>query len=234
MLILLKHSQKLIDDIVVAIPIYNEEKYIGELLTKLKKLFKHIIVIDNASIDNSVNICLNSDITLIRHQINIGKAESMKTAAIYAQTLNYIKYIAYIDGDLQHDPFDLLEMYDYITENNYDVVIGSRSFDKNMPLVRIIGNKLYSYLSLILFNLRVKDVQCGMRILKKEIMHKFDWDLSLGQHYFFDAKMTLSFKKLKLNYGQINIKTIYHDKSKGMNFLQGVYLLLMIIYWRIF
>ncbi|AFS49677.1 glycosyltransferase group 2 [alpha proteobacterium HIMB59] len=230
----MKRSQKLIDDVLVAIPIYNEEKYIGKLLNQLIKLFKHIIVIDNGSIDNSVNICKNFDITIIHHPINIGKAESMKTAAMYSQTLNYIKYIAYIDGDLQHDPFDLLEMYYYVVENNYDVVVGSRSFDKNMPLVRIIGNKLYSYLCLILFNLKIKDVQCGMRILKKEIMPKFDWDLSFGQHYFFDAKMTLSFKKLKLNYGQKNIKTIFHDKSKGMNFLQGIYLLLMIIYWRIF
>lgn len=224
---------KLINNLAVIIPIFNEEKYIGELLEKLCSITSNIIVVDNCSTDRSVKECSKHNVHLIRHPVNIGKAESMRTGTIFATKFLDIEYIAFMDGDLQHDSSDLLNLYDYLITKELDIVVGKRNFDsKRMPLIRSIGNKIYKYIVNSIYKVNIDDIQCGMRIMKKEVSKFFDWELNENQHYFFDAKMTLSFLKLGLKYDQYPIKTIFHDNNKGMNFIEGLYLLFLIFYWR--
>ncbi len=224
---------KLINNLAVIIPIFNEEKYIGGLLKDLKLITSNIIVVDNCSTDNSVSECLKYNINLIKHPVNIGKAESMRTGTIFASKFLKVEYIAFMDGDLQHDPSDLLNLYRHLIEKKLDIVVGKRNFDnKKMPFIRSIGNKIYKYVVNIVYRINIDDIQCGMRVMKKDISKLFDWELNENQHYFFDAKMTLSFLKLNLKYDQYPIKTIFHDNDKGMNFIEGLYLLYLIFYWR--
>ena len=211
---------KLINNLAVIIPIFNEEKYIGGLLKDLKLITSNIIVVDNCSTDNSVSECLKYNINLIKHPVNIGKAESMRTGTIFASKFLKVEYIAFMDGDLQHDPSDLLNLYRHLIEKKLDIVVGKRNFDnKKMPFIRSIGNKIYKYVVKIVYRINIDDIQCGMRVMKKDISKLFDWELNENQHYFFDAKMTLSFLKLNLKYDQYLIKTIFHDNDKGMNFI---------------
>ena len=223
----------LINNLAVIVPIYNEEKYIGELLKKLKLISSNIIVVDNCSTDKSVSECLKYNINLIKHPVNIGKAESMKSGSIFATYFLDVEYIAFMDGDLQHDTSDLLNLYRFLIEKKLDIVVGKRDFNhKEMPFIRSIGNKIYKFVVNILYKVNIDDIQCGMRVMKKDVYNLFNWELNDNQHYFFDAKMTLSFLKLDLKYNQYPIKTIFHDKDKGMNFIEGLYLLLLIFYWR--
>lgn len=224
---------KLINNLAVIIPIFNEEKYIGELLKKLCSITSNIIVVDNCSTDGSVKECSKHKIHLIRHPVNIGKAESMRTGTIFATKFLNIEYIAFMDGDLQHDSSDLLNLYNYLLSKELDIVVGKRNFDnKRMPIIRSIGNKIYKHTVKFIYKINIDDIQCGMRVMKKDASEFFDWELNENQHYFFDAKMTLSFLKLGLKYDQYPIKTIFHDNDKGMNFIEGLYLLFLIFYWR--
>ena len=128
---------KLINNLAVIIPIFNEEKYIGGLLKDLKLITSNIIVVDNCSTDNSVSECLKYNINLIKHPVNIGKAESMRTGTIFASKFLKVEYIAFMDGDLQHDPSDLLNLYRHLIEKKLDIVVGKRNFDnKKMPFIR--------------------------------------------------------------------------------------------------
>ena len=92
--------------VIVAIPVFNEEKNISKLLIKLRKKFKFIVVIDNCSTDKTFNIIKKFNIIKIKHIFNLGKSMSMKTALDYA-ILEQFKYIAYLDGDGQHKVEDL-------------------------------------------------------------------------------------------------------------------------------
>ena len=53
-------------------------------------------------------------------------------------------------------------------------------------------------------------------------------------HYFADAEITCNAVKNKCVIEQIPIETLSSEKYKGMNILQGLYLILMILYWRFF
>ena len=53
------------------------------------------------------------------------------------------------------------------------------------------------------------------------------------KHYFADAEITCNAVKNKCNISQIPIKTVRSDSYKGMNILFGLYLLIMLAYWRI-
>ena len=224
---------KSINNLAIIVPIFNEEKYIGKLLEKLRPITSNIIVVDNCSTDRSVKECLKHKVHVIRHPVNIGKAESMRTGTLFATKFLNIEYIAFMDGDLQHDPSDLLNLYYYLINKELDIVVGKRNFNsKKMPFIRSIGNKTYKHIVNFIYKVNIDDIQCGMRVMKKDVMKFFDWELNENQHYFFDAKMTLSFLKLGLKYDQYPIKTIFHDNDKGMNFIEGLYLLFLIFYWR--
>ncbi|MGB9678355.1 MAG: glycosyltransferase family 2 protein, partial [Candidatus Ratteibacteria bacterium] len=93
----------MIEDILVIIPIYNEEKTIGDVLKELKKYFKYILVIDDGSIDRSKEIVQKEKVVLISHKINKGKGESLKTGFKYAIEKGFRAVIT-MDGDGQHFP----------------------------------------------------------------------------------------------------------------------------------
>ena len=135
----------------IVVPCYNEEECINifdkellKTLKKLKSLKYEIIFIDDGSQDNTLNKIIelkkkDRNIRYISFSRNFGKE-----AAIYAG-LEYSKgdYVAVIDVDLQ-DPIELLvDMYNYITKENYDCVATKRVNRKGEPLFRNFCTKLF-------------------------------------------------------------------------------------------
>ena len=128
------------------IPIHNEERNIGEVISKCKKHVKNVVVVDDGSTDKSHNIAKNSGAIVLRHIVNLGKGAALKTGCDYAvrnMTRNTKKsaknneknpnILIFIDGDGQHDA----DMIPVFTEKlkDCDIAIGVRRFNKKMPFV---------------------------------------------------------------------------------------------------
>ena len=97
----LKKFILMFDLVLVAVFTYNEENKISEVLEKMCKKFKNILVVDNNSQDNTLKMISNYPVKCIHHKYNLGKSNSMKTALDYAR-INNFEYLAFIDGDGQH------------------------------------------------------------------------------------------------------------------------------------
>jgi glycosyltransferase involved in cell wall biosynthesis len=76
------------DRILIAIPAYNEQKNISNVLRDISKNFKNILVIDNNSQDSTIQEVKKFPVFLISHKYNLGKSESMKTALEFAKIKN--------------------------------------------------------------------------------------------------------------------------------------------------
>ena len=217
----------------VAILAYNEQKKISDVLADVTKKFSNVLLVDNNSEDQTIQEAKKFKIFIIKHSYNLGKSGSMKTALEFAKIKKF-KFLAFMDGDGQHRADDLIKVCKKIHEENNQLVIGYRENLKNMNLKKRIGTIILQKLFLSLYQKKVYDIQSGLRIFDISIENKIYWYSTGINHYFADAEITCNAVMNKCKIEQIPIETFSSEKYKGMNIIQGLYLILMILYWRIF
>ena len=211
------------------IPAYNEEKHIAEVIEKTKKYIsaERIIVVDDGSKDATYNAALKTGVTAIRHIVNLGKGAALKTGCDYAVKKGACEIIA-LDSDLQHNPAEIPNFTKALKEA--DMVFGYRTPDKRMPLVLKFGNWFIGTAIKTLFRISIKDTQCGYRAFTKETYEKIRWTAS---DYSVESEMIALVGKNKLRYRQIPIETIYVDKYKGTTPLDGISIVMKMLWWRL-
>ena len=85
-----------------------------------------------------------------------------------------------------------------------------------------------------MYQRKIYDIQSGLRIFDISIYNKIYWTSSGINHYFADAEITCNAVKNDCRIEQIPIATYSSESYKGMNIVQGLSLILMIISWRFF
>ena len=221
------------NDTLVVILTYNEQNNIINVLEEVSKSFKNILVVDNNSEDLTVERVEQFPVFLVKHKYNLGKSDSMKTALEYAK-LQKFKYIAYIDGDGQHKSHDLVNIYKKIHNSKSQIVMGYRKELNNLNFQKKIGTIILQNFFAVIYKKKIYDIQSGLRIIDLSIENKIYWHSTGMMHYFADAEITCKAVKNKCIIEQIPIQTLSSEKYKGMNILQGLYLILMILFWRFF
>ena len=214
------------------LPAFNEAKYIQKIIKQSEGFVDNIIVVDNNSTDKTVQIAKSTNAIVLHHIINLGKSASLKTGCEAALKLES-DIIILMDSDGQHSPDDLPRLISLIENENCDMVIGSRTPDSNMPLIRKIGFNLLRFSSQLLYSLKIDDIQSGFRAFRSNIYKYIEWSSTGRSHYFADAEMTVRAAINKIHCKQIIIDTLYNDQYKGMDPIQGLRLLLNIFIWRL-
>ena len=95
----------------IIMPVYNERSFVLEILRRVRELpiDKEIIIVDNCSTDGTRELIQNishSDVRIILQQRNMMKGNSVKRGIAQARG----QYVVVQDGDLEYDPYDLVEM----------------------------------------------------------------------------------------------------------------------------
>jgi len=212
--------------IVAVIPAHNEIDHIYDVVTETKKHVDEVIVVDDASTDNTSELAEKAGATVLKHVVNLHKGASLKTGCEFAIHLG-AKKIVMLDGDAQHDPKEIPFLLSKL--DSCDFVIGEREFNKEMSKKSKIGNIILSTLSKFLFLKEIEDSQSGFRAFNSRIYPKIEWK---SRDYKVETEMIRNIQKNNISYGGIKIKTIYHDKYKGTTALDGVKIALNMIQWR--
>lgn len=202
--------------IIAVIPAHNEEKYIENVVKETKKYVDVVIVVDDASTDNTGKLAKNAGAIVLRHVVNLYKGSALKTGCEAAIILGADKIIM-LDGDGQHDPHEIPQLI--IELDQHDFVIGSRDFDKNMPLNSKLGNNFLSALARLLYNVDIKDTQSGYRAFNVSIYPKIEWS---SRDYGVETEQIKKLSKYKISHSESKVKTIYHDNYKGATPLDGI------------
>ena len=109
----------------IAIPAWNEERSIADVVTKVHqhRPQAHVLVVNDGSTDHTAQYAAEAGATVITLPFNVGVGGAMRTAFLYAQRGGYTALVQ-VDADGQHDPADLDRLLDGL--NNADIVVGTR------------------------------------------------------------------------------------------------------------
>jgi len=211
----------------IIIPANNEEKNIAEVVKKSKKFSEKVVVVDDGSQDKTLFIAEKSGAFVLKHIVNLGKGAALKTGCEYAVKKGAEKIVV-LDADGQHDPKEIPEFVKAL--DNVDIVFGYRRLNKKMPFVLRYGNWFIFFMTKLLFGLKIADTQCGYRSFTADAYNKIKWDAA---DYSMESEMIANAGKAHLKYSQIPIETIYSDKYKGTTVIDGIRIVLNMVWWRL-
>jgi glycosyltransferase involved in cell wall biosynthesis len=155
-------------NVVVAVPAYNEDRYIGSLVLKLRAGGRQVLVIDDGSSDDTAGVAEAAGATVISHPHNLGKTAAVQTAFEQARHMN-VDALVLIDGDSQHDPADIDAMVEPIFDSSADMVVGSRfaGVRSAIPRWRVVGQHALTLATNIGSGLRLSDTESGFRAFSR-------------------------------------------------------------------
>ena len=165
---------KIIKELSVFFPTYNEEKNIEKVVSDAKKILEkiaekwEIIIVEDGSKDKTPEISNNIAkkdfrIKVIHHKPNRGYGGALKTGFSKAK----YEWIAFTDSDGQFDFSEITKFIDKIHEG--DLILGYR-INRKDPVIRKLYTLVWSrLLPLILFGLNIRDYSCGFWVIKKNV-----------------------------------------------------------------
>ncbi len=154
-------------DLVCAIiPAYNAESTLAQVIEDVRAQVPDIIVVDDGSDDDTAKVATEAGgVHVLRHEINRGKGDALKTGFACAAENGFRTAIT-LDADGQTDPAQIPRMLEAYNNERADVVVGSRLEQfEGIRWYRQLSNATSSFLVSKLAGCRIEDTQSGYRII---------------------------------------------------------------------
>lgn len=209
------------------IPAYNEEKTIYEVVRRTRKLNIVPIVIDDNSSDRTYELAKKAGAIVLKHNINKGKGEALKTGFEYLKKRRDVKAVVLLDADLQYLPEEVIKLLAPIEAREADFVTGYRDF-KNIPLRHRLGNFVWKNSFNLLFGVRLKDTNCGLMAIAGDKIKTLSKAVYGG--YIIENALFIQALKEKLGIKQVPVKVFYKRKSgiiRGVRVVLGVLIFIL-------
>lgn len=172
----------------IIIPAYNEEKTIASILNRInevkliRNIEKEVIIVNDDSNDNTELIIQNfisnnSQLSInyfkyLKHKKNQGKGAAIHTGISEATG----EYLLIQDADLEYDPGEYNMLLKPIVLGSADVVYGSRLMGGSPHRILFfwhsIGNRFLTFLSNMVTNLNLTDMETGYKVFKTNIIQQ--------------------------------------------------------------
>lgn len=201
----------------IVVPAYRQAKTIvrdisriGKVLSQLRYQYEIIVVIDGYG-DGTYRVLKKAAISNVKpvtYMKNQGKGHAVRLGMTYGTG----DYVAFIDSGMEIDPNGIAMLLEHMEWYNADIIVGSKRHPASMveyPLERKVLSSIYQIIVWLLFRLKVRDTQSGIKIFKRKVLEKILPRL-LVKRYAFDLEMltvanTLGFSRIfeapiKLNY----------------------------------
>jgi len=170
---------KKIRSLSVVFPCYNDSMTIGNLIETADKAAKtvaekhEIIVVNDGSTDTSPKILADLQkkypyLEVITHARNMGYGATIWDGLKAAKN----EYIFYTDGDAQYDPSEMTKLVEELGEHTV-LVNGYKTTRHDAFYRKFIGTS-YNLFVKLLFNVKLRDVDCDFRLIKKEMLDKIE------------------------------------------------------------
>jgi dolichol-phosphate mannosyltransferase len=203
----------------VALPVYNEAKYVRAVLAKVLSIHEHVLVVDDGSTDQTPGLLAGMAVDVVRHGRNRGYGASLRDAFLHASAHRF-DWVVTMDCDEQHEPAAIPRFLEAAMEGRADVISGSRYLLApgpgqappaqrraiNLAITQEINARLSSRLGLL------TDAFCGFKAYRVASLES----LELGEDgYAFPMQFWAQAAARRLRVRELPVRLIYNDPDRS-------------------
>ena len=211
----------------VVMPAYNAEHTIEKTCRDIPNgIVDEIVLCDDGSSDNTIEVAKNLGLTIIEHEKNMGYGANQKSLYNYAQE-NDADIIVMVHPDYQYDPRVIPMAVGFLENDICDIIIGSRirtrreTINGGMPIYKYIANRFLTIIENMAFGQNLGDFHSGFRVYRKEVLRDINY-IDNSNDFIFDTEFLAQAVHKNFRLGDIPIPTRYFQDSSSINFKRSM------------
>lgn len=202
--------------LLIAIPVFNEEKHVQDVLREVRHYHDQVLVVDDGSTDRTPELLAETDwVHSLRHDVNRGYGGSLIAAFNWADARGY-DWVITMDCDRQHEPQRIPDFIREIQTDRWDLISGSRYLAKQAsgdlpPADRRSINATITCILNDLYHFNLTDSFCGFKAhrVKPTVALKLD-----EKGYAFPMQLWPRAVVAGLRITEIPVRLIYNDPNR--------------------
>lgn len=208
--------------IVVVLPAYNASKTLKKTVNEIPDFVDEIILTDDASADNTVEIAQEIGIKhVIQHDQNKGYGGNQKSCYNKAIELG-ADIVIMLHPDYQYTPLLIPSMVHIIAQGLYPVVLGSRilgngALKGGMPWYKYIANRLLTFTQNIFLNQKLSEYHTGYRAYSAEVLKTIHFNQN-SDDFIFDNQVLAQIIHHQFEIAEVTCPTKYFEEASSINF----------------
>ena len=212
--------------VVIVLPAYNASKTLLRTLAEIPpQLSKYIILVDDASSDDTVAVAKGIGLRVFQHDKNQGYGANQKTC--YKEALKMgADIVVMVHPDHQYDASMIPKLVQPISENEADAVFGSRMLgghplEGGMPWWKFGANVILTALANLTFGRYLTEIHSGFRAYSRKYLKMVRFEENSNK-FSFDTEIIAQGMGCGLSFREIPIVTRYFPEASSINFSQSV------------
>jgi len=211
--------KRIIDSISVFFPVFNEQENIENTVDSAVSVLNEIsenwelIIVNDGSTDDSLKVSEKlaskyKNVRVVSHVKNRGYGASLKTGFYNSR----YPWVFFSDADGQFDFSEIKKLIKKQKETKSDLVIGYY-LKRKVSLFTVLTSKLWELIILLLFGLKVKDIDCGFKLVSRKVIDKID-KLESERGAFISSELLIKAKEKGFKFEEVGVN--HYPRKKGV------------------
>lgn len=209
--------------VIAVMPAYNAASTLEKTVRDIPQgCVSDIILVDDCSTDDTVEVARSLGLTVIEHETNTGYGGNQKTCYTKALELG-ADIVVMIHPDYQYDSRVIAIAAELIRLGNVDVILGSRirtraeALQGGMPTWKYIANRCLTITENVLLGQNIGDFHSGFRAYRREVLETIPWKNN-SDDFVFDTQFLAQSVAFGFRLGDIPVPVRYFAEASSINF----------------
>jgi glycosyltransferase involved in cell wall biosynthesis len=212
---------------IIVMPAYNAETTLEATVQDIPDgTADEIILVDDASRDNTCQKAESLGLTVIRHEKNLGYGGNQKTC--YKTALEHgADVVVMIHPDYQYDSALAPHMTRFISDGYFDIMLGTRirtrkeALEGGMPIWKYLANRFLTITENILLGQNLSEYHTGYRCYSRRVLETVNWPEN-SDDFVFDTEFLLQAIFHGFKIAEIPVPVRYMPEASSINFSRSV------------
>jgi len=212
--------------IIVVLPAYNAAATLERTIKDIPDIVDQIILVDDKSNDDTAALARRLGLLVFEHEKNKGYGGNQKTC--YRLALEQgADIVVMIHPDYQYDPRLVRYFVEFIVDDYFDVVLGTRIRSRRetlaggMPRYKYYSNRALTIFENLVSGYNLSEWHTGMRAYKREVLENIKFQNN-SDDFVFDSQVLFQIIAHRYRIGEIPVPVRYFKEASSINFRRSL------------